>query len=460
MAWRRPEQERVQRAIGELMTLATTQAEIAERVLAPAADIVGARALAVRNAEGAIVGAHNLPDDALADSSAASRRGSGRTPRSSTWRSPGAASSSGRRRYAPFFGEDELALLRTLGALTGLALDRVRLFEAEHQARIALERTNEVMAEFISLAAHELRTPVTTIYGFVRTLRHLSERLTEEQREELGQALEQQTERMTLLVEQLLDLSRLDAQAVEIRPEQIRSASRSSASSPPSCPTAATTSASTSTRASRARRPGGARPHRLEPRHERLQVRPPAGDGARGRERRRFRLVVEDSGDGVTADFVPSLFDRFSRSEGSRGAAPAPASGSRSRARTRGRTAATSPTAARRGAARVRARPSARRRDARSGRERGTRGGGAGVTAGGFGVVQLALLGEAVDALDGVAVFVWNEERRYVAVNDEACWLVGRSREQILGMEVGELTRRAAPMSSTPGRRRSCSAAR
>jgi PAS domain-containing protein len=59
---------------------------------------------------------------------------------------------------------------------------------------------------------------------------------------------------------------------------------------------------------------------------------------------------------------------------------------------------------------------------------------------GGLGVVQLALLGEAAEGLEGVALFVWNEERRYVAVNDAACELVGRSREEILRMEVGELT--------------------
>ena len=58
----------------------------------------------------------------------------------------------------------------------------------------------------------------------------------------------------------------------------------------------------------------------------------------------------------------------------------------------------------------------------------------------GLDLVQQALIGEAVDGLAGVAVFVWNEERRYVAVNDEACRLVGRPREQILEMSVGELT--------------------
>ena len=40
----------------------------------------------------------------------------------------------------------------------------------------------------------------------------------------------------------------------------------------------------------------------------------------------------------------------------------------------------------------------------------------------------------------GAAVFVWNEERRYVAVNEEACRLVGLSREELIGMPVGDLS--------------------
>jgi PAS domain S-box-containing protein len=53
---------------------------------------------------------------------------------------------------------------------------------------------------------------------------------------------------------------------------------------------------------------------------------------------------------------------------------------------------------------------------------------------------QQALLGEAADFLEGIAVFVWNEERRYVAVNQEACRLVGLTRDQLIGMPVGDLS--------------------
>ena len=57
-----------------------------------------------------------------------------------------------------------------------------------------------------------------------------------------------------------------------------------------------------------------------------------------------------------------------------------------------------------------------------------------------FQILQRSLLGEAMDLLDGVAVFVWNEERHYVAVNEEACRLVGLDRQTLIGMPVGDLS--------------------
>ena len=55
-------------------------------------------------------------------------------------------------------------------------------------------------------------------------------------------------------------------------------------------------------------------------------------------------------------------------------------------------------------------------------------------------ILQRSLLGEAMDLVEGIAVFVWNEERHYVAVNEEACRLVGLDREALIGMPVGELS--------------------
>jgi signal transduction histidine kinase len=207
-SWRAPEQHRLQEAIRGLMTLATTRAEVAQRVLGPSAALVGARAACIFDPDGHLLAEQSVPGETL-----------GRDP--VVVEEPGVILHVWTSPYAPFFGEDELRALQTMAALTGIALDRVRLFEQEHQSRLALERANELMTNFVALAAHELRTPVTTVHGFVQTLNHLGDRLTEEQKDELRVALEQQTARMASLVEQLLDLSRLDAEAVDVQPQEL-----------------------------------------------------------------------------------------------------------------------------------------------------------------------------------------------------------------------------------------------
>jgi signal transduction histidine kinase len=302
--WRKPEQERLQEAIGGLMTLATSQEEIAGRVLEPAAAIVGARAIAIHNKEGRVVGSYG---DTLAGESPLVVDTEGGSLL--VWTTP----------YAPFFGSEELALLRTLGALTGLALDRVRLFQEEHEARLQLERANHVKTNFVALAAHELRTPVTTINGFVQTLHHLGDRLSEPERAELRTALEQQTARMALLVEQLLDLSRLDADAIEINPQRLRIRDR----------------VEEIVRDAAGGRKGSVAvevspeleasvdPNAFDRILTNLVVNafrygePPVVVRAECSDHH-LRVAVEDHGTGVAAEFVPDLFERFTRSESSR----------------------------------------------------------------------------------------------------------------------------------------------
>jgi PAS domain S-box-containing protein len=55
-------------------------------------------------------------------------------------------------------------------------------------------------------------------------------------------------------------------------------------------------------------------------------------------------------------------------------------------------------------------------------------------------LVHRSLIGEAVEAAQGVAVFVWDEHRHYVAVNDAACELTGLTRSDLIGMPVGDRT--------------------
>jgi signal transduction histidine kinase len=321
LLWRAPEQARLQAAMAGLLSFAESQEEVASRVLEPAAAIVGARALAIRNAEGRIVAAWNVPADTWETLEVGSAPSTelGRdvvdleVPGGSmiVWTSP----------YAPFFGDEELRLLNTLGALTGLALDRVRLFQAEHEARLALERADEVKTNFIALAAHELRTPMTTIHGFVSTLHHLADRLDDTQRATVGDALLQQTQRMSRLVEQLLDLSRLDADVIDIAPERVdvreqveeivstTAVDRGAIEIDMPDDTVAVVDRSVLERiltnlVTNAFRYGEAP----------VRVHAEQTD-------RHLRLSVEDSGHGVPAEFVPDLFERFTRGDGTRASA-------------------------------------------------------------------------------------------------------------------------------------------
>jgi signal transduction histidine kinase len=304
MVWRRPEQQRVQAAIKDLVTLARSRHEIADRVLGPMADIVGARAITLYDESGDVIGTYG--DEAE------------RTKRSGEESFdvaiPGGRLNVCTSAYAPFFGNEELRVLETLGGLTGIALDRVRLFQQEHEVRLALERADEIKTNFIALASHELRTPVTTIHGLAATLNRHGARLEADQRRELREALERQAERMAKLVDQLLDLSRLDAEAIEISPELINVRERLEE-------IVSEVAAERRTEVSVLAPPdleAPADPAALDRIVGNLVVNalrygaPPVEVTAEHRDRH-LRVFVEDHGEGVPAQFVPELFERFTR---------------------------------------------------------------------------------------------------------------------------------------------------
>ena len=54
--------------------------------------------------------------------------------------------------------------------------------------------------------------------------------------------------------------------------------------------------------------------------------------------------------------------------------------------------------------------------------------------------IQAQLIAEALLSAD-VGFLVWDEDRRYIAVNECACRLLGTTREEILGRTVGEQTK-------------------
>jgi signal transduction histidine kinase len=113
------------------------------------------------------------------------------------------------------FEPDDVELLELAAQRVAAAVDRAQVFEQ-------VVRLSELQREFIALAAHELRTPATAVYGLAATLHERRGQLPEETVDEIQTTLYEQAERLRQLVEQLLDLSRLDASTLRIEPRRIQ----------------------------------------------------------------------------------------------------------------------------------------------------------------------------------------------------------------------------------------------
>ena len=102
----------------------------------------------------------------------------------------------------------------SLEALLAAALERDRL-QAEVVETQALRRSDELKTALLRTISHDLRTPLTAILTAGAAL--VGGELSRADREELGRAIVEEAERLTGLVEKLLDLSRLEAGAAEPR---------------------------------------------------------------------------------------------------------------------------------------------------------------------------------------------------------------------------------------------------
>jgi len=114
------------------------------------------------------------------------------------------------------------------------AIENARLYEALGQANLTLEekvqeRTknlveanerlrelDQVKSNFISLVSHELRTPLTAIKGFIVTLFHYDKEIPAEKRRVYLGVLNEETDRLTRLINELLDISRIESGRMEI----------------------------------------------------------------------------------------------------------------------------------------------------------------------------------------------------------------------------------------------------
>ena len=189
-----------------------------------------------------------------------------------------------------------------------LAIERVRLHEQTAQL-------DELRANFVAIASHELRTPAASVYGVLKTLLERDGQLDADTRRELLQVGVDQGERLRRLLEELLDLSQLDARGVAVKPKPLALASILGEIVADALSTGANVEIEVpddlvvvadrhvldrvvSNLLINAARYGA----------EPITLAAEAGD-------KHLRITVEDRGEGVSEALRPRLFERFARSD-------------------------------------------------------------------------------------------------------------------------------------------------
>jgi PAS domain S-box-containing protein len=226
------------------------------------------------------------------------------------------------RRVVRWFGTNtDVHDVRTLSEQNAALLD------SERSARAEAERQGRVKDEFLATLSHELRTPLNAILGWAQILNGDLTDGRVPDRSELADALgtiERNARSQRQIIEDLLDMSRviagtlrMDVQRVDL-PAVIRSAIDTVA------PAAAAKSVAVTTSLDPRVGPVSGDPNRLQqvlwnllsnavkftPRGGRVAVALVRVDG-------HVEVSVGDTGEGIDADFLPFVFDRFRQADSS-----------------------------------------------------------------------------------------------------------------------------------------------
>ena len=114
------------------------------------------------------------------------------------------------RRYEP----DDLALGEALAYRAGLAIDNARLHAEAHDAI-------RVRDDFLSIASHELKTPITTLQLQIQSLLRRADSGSVDGLSTRLAAAERQVERLTALINDLLDISRITGGRLDLNLEEV-----------------------------------------------------------------------------------------------------------------------------------------------------------------------------------------------------------------------------------------------
>jgi signal transduction histidine kinase/CheY-like chemotaxis protein len=226
---------------------------------------------------------------------------------------------------------EEVSLLQAVAERTWTAIEKLRaeaererLLKSEQEARDAAERANQLKDEFLATLSHELRNPLNVILGYSELLLRMPDIQQSPDLIQMGEALRRNAQSQSQLINDLLDLSRLQRGKISLNQETVSLA-------------AIIDNAIETVRADAAAKNIEIHSHGgdqlLLVDGDRLRLQQIAWNllnnavkfsrqGGRieislGTERDSAVLVVSDTGQGIDPSFLPHVFEMFRQADGS-----------------------------------------------------------------------------------------------------------------------------------------------
>ena len=222
------------------------------------------------------------------------------------------------RRYR----RSDLPLIEELARRAAVAIDNANLYAMSQKERSRVEAATRAKDEFVAMVSHELRTPLNAILGWTRLLQ--SSTLSEASRAHAVEVIHRNASAQNQIVADLLDISRVITGTVRINPSQVDLGNVVDLvieGMRPAMDAKRLTIETEIDRSGAVMRGDGDRLQQVvwNLLANAVKFTPKGGSIRVGLERvdSDLQVVVSDSGEGISADFLPQVFENFRQSDSS-----------------------------------------------------------------------------------------------------------------------------------------------